>query len=178
VVNWPSSREDLQRLREALQYRSQPGAPGEPQQPPAWDPAAAAAQEQLGAAHLEAPAPGSGKGPGLDQAAARAALAGGLGQDAEEAGDAGEESLLLESLLQGLAVSGGEAAAPAAAAAAAAAADGAGLLDTGKRKDANEVLLREGPEALLLLVAGASPFPVKGLYRWGPRWPWGLALRA
>ncbi len=154
MVNWPSSREDLQRLRDMLQYSGQQQAqPGEQQERP-WD-AAAAAQEQGQLGDVLAAAP--------------AAQEAGLAQQQEEGDEEGEDALL-ESLLQGLAAPGGEAGAAAGDAADAGAATGAtgaaaALLDTGKRKDANEVLLKEGPAALRLLVANAAPFPVKGLYR-------------
>lgn len=39
--------------------------------------------------------------------------------------------------------------------------------ETGARKDANEVLLKDGKEALRRYIQTAEPYPIRGLFRWG-----------
>ena len=42
---------------------------------------------------------------------------------------------------------------------------GGGVIDDGFRKDANEVLVRDGPDRLRELIEAAEPTPINGLYR-------------
>jgi hypothetical protein len=159
VVNWPNSHADLERLREGLQAKALVQAQlwGQQQQ------GEAAAGGLPGLTIGTADSPGSSASSALPDSSLQKALQqGGLPQqdgapsssttsavlasDAAAAAPAGKE-LDLDAVLQQLAAGG--------------------QVDTGKRKDANEVLAKEGPALLRELVAAASPFPVKGLYRWG-----------
>lgn len=47
--------------------------------------------------------------------------------------------------------------------------------DAAFRKDANDVLLSDGKEALLQCIEAAEPYPIRGLFRWAP-WQPGLAM--
>lgn len=40
------------------------------------------------------------------------------------------------------------------------------LIEACVRKDANEVLIKNGPEALRLCIDQAEPLPIRGLFRW------------
>ena len=44
--------------------------------------------------------------------------------------------------------------------------------DPAFRKDANDVLLSDGKEALLQCIEAAEPYPIRGLFRWAPWQPW------
>ena len=55
----------------------------------------------------------------------------------------------------------------------AAAAEGANpQADFAFRKDANDVLLSDGKEALLQCIEAAEPYPIRGLFRWATWQPW------
>jgi len=40
------------------------------------------------------------------------------------------------------------------------------LIEACVRKDANEVLMKNGPDALRLCIDQAEPLPIRGLFRW------------
>ena len=40
------------------------------------------------------------------------------------------------------------------------------LIEVCVRKDANEVLMKNGPDALRLCIDQAEPLPIRGLFRW------------
>lgn len=76
----------------------------------------------------------------------------------------------------GAAVQAASATAPAAATPAAegegeAAAVGAAAGDPWARKDANEVLMKDGFEVLLRYIDAAEPLPIRGLFRFEEFWP-------
>ena len=53
-----------------------------------------------------------------------------------------------------------------------------GQADSGARKDANEVLLKDGSQALQDLILSAEPYPIRGLFKCEPHSPAMMTCKA